>query len=109
MARTRGQYGASTTDHLQMLGRQLSAERRLRRWTQSDLAERAGISKPTLIAVEKGIPTVAIGTVFEVARILGVPVVGIAGDAMSRELIENRLALLPQRVRATKSDNDDDF
>lgn len=51
----------------------------------------------------------AIGTVFEVAHLLGIPVVGSASDVVGRELIENRLALLPQRVRATTTEIDDDF
>lgn len=109
MTRSPHSYSFQTVDALRVLGRQLLAERRLRGWTQADLAERAGVSVPTLIAAEKGAATVAIGTVFEVAHLLGIPVVGSASDVVGRELIENRLALLPQRVRATTTEIDDDF
>ncbi len=40
--------------------------------TDRDLADRADIDKKTLSKVERGDPTVAIGTVFEVAGLVGV-------------------------------------
>lgn len=109
MAKVSHSYSPSTTDALRLLGRQLTAERRIRKWKQTDLAERAGIATSTLIAIEKGAPTVAIGTVFEVARLLGVPVVGSSTDPLSRQLIDDRLSILPQRVARAEPEADDDF
>ena len=57
----------------QLLGAQIQAARRERRWSQAELAGRAGITKPTLGKIESGDLGVAIGTVFEVATLVGVP------------------------------------
>jgi transcriptional regulator with XRE-family HTH domain len=81
-------------------------ERRDRRWTQQHIAERVGISVGTLAAIEKGSPTVAIGTSFEVAALLGIQLVG-GTEPMTRHLIESRLALLPTRVSEPRDDDND--
>ena len=39
---------------------------------RDEVAERVGVSVPTIRKVESGDPTVAIGTVFEVASLLGI-------------------------------------
>ena len=109
MAKRTRTYSAQTSDAMSFLAQQLTAERRLRGWKQSDLAERAGLSVSTLIAIEQGAPTVAIGSVFEVARLLGVPVVGGSMDPLARQLVNDRLALLPLRVTAARTEPDDDF
>jgi len=65
-------YSRYTLDAIQLLGEQISIGRRERRWTQADLAERAGISVRTLNRVEHGDPGVALGTAFELAALTGV-------------------------------------
>jgi len=78
-----------------------------RGWSVGLLAERVGVSAPTVTKIERGDPGVAIGTVFEAARISGVELYGdnleLAGSVISREL-----ALLPARGR-TKRAADNDF
>jgi transcriptional regulator with XRE-family HTH domain len=108
MSRKTHSYSPWTLDALSALGRQITAERRLLRWTQSSLSERAGISVRTLIAIEKGAATTSIGTVFEVASLLGIPLVG-AAEGTSRRLIDDRLAILPARAREKRDDVDDNF
>lgn len=108
MSRKAHSYSPWTVDAVAVLGRQITAERRMRRWTQRDLAERAGISQGTLMAIEKGATSTSIGTVFEVAALLGIPLIG-ATEATARELIDTRLSLLPKRVGQPRDDNDDDF
>ena len=45
---------------------------RLRRWQSTiELAERAGISRSTLLLIEKGTPSVALGSYLQVMFILG--------------------------------------
>ena len=56
-----------------LLARQIRLGRKQRRWTELELAERAGISRATLQKIEKGELGVAIGLVFEVAVLVGVP------------------------------------
>lgn len=107
MAQRTRVYSPDTSQALIMLGRQISTERRARHRTQADIAERAGISVPTLIAIEKGSPSSGIGTVFEVAYLLGIPLVA-AAEGANRALIDTRFALLPGRI-VTPKDDDNDF
>jgi len=103
----------ASRDALAVLGTQIKRARLERRWTQTDLAARIGIDFKTLAAVEKGSPTVAIGTVFNAAFTVGVDLFGLEGDelALARRRGEETLALLPKKSRATrlKDDGDDDF
>jgi transcriptional regulator with XRE-family HTH domain len=75
--------------------------RRERRWTQAELAERAGASVRTLNKVEHGDPRVALGTAFELAALAGVPLFQPDRERLSMDLERTRArsAVLPQRVR----------
>ncbi len=108
MSRKPHSYSAATVDALSALGRQIEVERRTLRWTQADLAARAGISRQTLMAVEQGSSGSTIGTVFEIAALVGIPLVG-AGAPESRRNIDARLALLPSRVDRARNAVNDDF
>ncbi len=105
-------YTPQTTTTTSILGLEIARARRARRWNQKELAQRAGVSALTLSSIERGVPTVAIGTVFEVAYLVGLNLLG-AGpddlpDLVSRS--QDRLALFPARVRSRLSDDvDDDF
>jgi len=101
----------SASAALQILGSQIAAGRRNRRWTAKELAGRAAISPRTLRNVEQGIPSASIGIVFELAVLVGVPLYG-ATDAQLRDVrirATDRLALLPERVREPGVVIDDDF
>lgn len=54
------------------LGEQLTVWRKLLGYTTAQVAERAGISRPTLAKIEHGDATVGLGSVIAVARVLGV-------------------------------------
>ncbi|WP_431287074.1 hypothetical protein [Roseateles chitinivorans] len=58
-------------DSLIDLGERISLSRRARRVTQPDLAAKAGIGLSTLVAIERGAPTVQIGSVLMVLWALG--------------------------------------
>lgn len=94
---------------LEVLGLRVAAARRERRWTAESLAERAGVSPMTLRKIERGDPGVAVGTVFEVATLVGVELweSGRAGLDDVAGSVRDRLSLLPKRVRTR--DVDDDF
>lgn len=103
-------YSPQTRDAIRVLGLEIARARRARRWTIPDLAERAGVSHVTVSSVEKGAGTVAIGTVFEIATILGIDIFGAPSqlpDLVTRG--RERLALLPARVRAPSTPVDDNF
>ncbi|HTW41278.1 MAG TPA: helix-turn-helix transcriptional regulator [Solirubrobacteraceae bacterium] len=94
-----------------LLGAQIRQARRERRWSTSELAERAGITRPTLHKLEAGEPTVGLGIAFETAALLGVPLFREDRERLSidAELTRERLAVLPQRIRRPARDVDDDF
>jgi transcriptional regulator with XRE-family HTH domain len=95
----------------ELLGAQIRQGRIGREWTVRALAERAGVSAGTLVRIERGDPTVAIGTVFDVAVLVGVPLYYEdqdrlrSGAARERE----RAVLLARRVRPSGEEPDYDF
>ena len=96
-------------DAARVLGAQIAAGRRRRRWTAARLAEQLNVSLPTLRKVERGDPTVALGTVLDAAVVVGVPLFGTDLDRLAHH-IEDRVALLPDRVTPIGDDGlDDDF
>lgn len=95
---------------MKILGAQIRAARLERRMTVAELAERVGVSAKTMSNVERGDPKTAVGTVFEAAIIVGIPLFAEGAAESDRALatIEGRLRLLPQRARPAP-EVDDDF
>lgn len=56
---------------LDELGENIKLARLRRKYSAEQLAERANISRPTLSAIEKGKPTVSIGSYLLVLQVLG--------------------------------------
>lgn len=111
MTRRTHTYSPQTLDAAEVLGLEVARVRRERRWTVAELAVRAGISAFTLRKVERGHPSVALGTAFEVATLLGIQLFG-ADRAELSALVDrgrDRLALLPARVREPTGGVHDDF
>jgi transcriptional regulator with XRE-family HTH domain len=104
-------YSPQTLDAVRVLGLQIARARRARRWTQQELAERAGISENTLRSIERGSETATIGVVFELATLLGIPLFGAERDELPALVAQaqDRLALLPASVRARPAQVEDDF
>ncbi|HEX7246146.1 MAG TPA: helix-turn-helix transcriptional regulator [Solirubrobacterales bacterium] len=103
-------YSPLTLEAASLLGSNVRLGRRQRRWTVAELAERVGVSETTMLKVEHGDPGVRLGIAFEAAALVGVPL--FSEDRSRRALeaarIEDRLAVLPQRVRQPL-EADDDF
>jgi transcriptional regulator with XRE-family HTH domain len=98
-----------TRDAVRVLGAQISAARARRRWTTARLAEQINVSLPTLRKIERGDPTVAIGSVLDAAVAVGVPLFGPDADRLAAH-IEDRIALLPARITPIGDEGlDDDF
>jgi transcriptional regulator with XRE-family HTH domain len=53
------------------LGENIKLARLRRKLSSEQVAERANISRPTLLAIEKGSPTVSIGSYIQVLFVLG--------------------------------------
>jgi transcriptional regulator with XRE-family HTH domain len=86
---------------LRKLGHDIKDARRRRRIPMAIAAERASISKPTLIRVERGDPTVSIGSYATVLYVLGMgdrlgELAAPKNDPVGLQLEEENL---PQRIR----------
>lgn len=104
-------YSIQTQAAAKLLGLEIARARRERRLTVAELAERTGTSPVTVRKIERGDPAVTMGTAFELAWLVGVPLFG-ADEADLSSLVErarDRLALLPGRVREPVRDVHDDF
>lgn len=98
---------AQSHEALRLLASSIKVARKHRGWTTAELAERIGVSRQTMAAIEAAKPGVAIGTVFEAATLVGVPL--FSADEGRRgayaALKDAELALLPATVRARKVDD----
>ena len=97
-----------TVEALRMLGRRVEIGRRERHMTAGELAERAGVSPTTIRKVERGDPTVALGTAFDAASIVGVALFHEDPErrGVESEYLSARLAVLPKKVRRAAIDDD---
>ena len=105
-------YSSYTREAAVLLGRQIRLGRKQRKWTEHELAERAGISRATLQKIEKGDLSVAIGLAFEVAALVGVCLFDAQHSALTGHIArtEDQLAVLPSAVRRPRRQAvDDDF
>lgn len=104
-------YSPVTRDAATFLGSQVRIARLDRRWSERELADRAGITPFTLRKVEAGDPTVALGIAFEVAALVNVPLFyeDAARLAESAARVTAQATLLPRRVRRPTTDVNDDF
>ena len=102
---------SSTLSVLKTLGAMIRAARLERGMSQAELSRRLGVSRYTVISLEKGDPKVSVGTVFEAATTVGIPL--LASD--QRELdrlattVANLTSVLPERGRRKRVALDDDF
>ncbi len=100
-----------TQTALELLGQSIRTARIAGRMKTEQVSERAGISRSLLRRVERGDPGCAIGVVFEVAAIVGVPL--FTSDesdlaTLSRATGE-KLTLMPKSVRQPRKEVKDDF
>ncbi len=104
-------YSKYAQEAARLLGKQIKLARKQRKWSEKNLADRAGISRATLQKIENGEMTCAIGLVFEAAALVGlnlfeqdkIPL------SISIENVSNKIALLPRRIKSETKAVDDDF
>ncbi len=106
--RTYSKYALETVT---LLGEQIKLGRKQRKWSEKNLAERAGISRATLQKIESGKMSCAIGLVFEVATLVGINLFEQERLPLSRHIEQTRdkIALLPKRIRVKTKAVHDDF
>ena len=104
-------YTSYTKTAASVLAGLIKLGRKTKKWTEKELAERAGISRATLQKIEKGDLGCEIGLFFEVAALVGVPLFEADLQKLTKEndFIQSKIALLPKSVRKAKQDVDDDF
>ena len=104
-------YSRVTKQALSLFGKLIKAGRLKRKMTATELAERAGITRRTLRNIENGEAGSEIGTVFEVATLVGVRLFDVDERtlAIHNAHLEDKLTLLPKSVRPGKQEVDDDF
>jgi transcriptional regulator with XRE-family HTH domain len=112
MPRAKRTFSVMAREPAELLGLMIRAARLKRNMTAQDLADRAGVSRPLLARVEKGDMAVAIGSVFEIAAILGVPLFEPDRERLDARLSAERRvgALLKKRAfQASRRSFDDNF
>lgn len=104
-------YSKYAQEAVRLLGKQIKLARKQRKWSEQNLANRAGISRATLQKIENGEMTCSIGLVFEAAALVSlnlfeqdrIPL------SISIENANNKIALLPRRIKSGTRVVDDDF
>jgi transcriptional regulator with XRE-family HTH domain len=102
MARKKAVLFPKTVSVLETFGENIRLARLRRNVSSSLQAERAGVSRPTLTMIEKGSPTVSLGSYVQVLVTLGMEkdlLKVAADDELGRKLQDLELAV---RRRATK-------
>jgi transcriptional regulator with XRE-family HTH domain len=104
-------YSRVTKQALSVLGKLIKAGRLERKLTAIELSERAGITRKTLRNIENGEAGSEIGTVFEVAALVGVRLFDVDDRtlAIHNARLDEKLTLLPKSVRHSRQEVDDDF
>jgi len=113
MASSSRAYSRLAKQAVLLLAKQIELARKSRRMSESELASRIGVARSTVQRIEKGMASVEIGTYFEAATVLGVPL--FTDETSTKTLmpqIENTLsliALMPKRARRISKSIKDDF
>lgn len=104
-------YSRYSLNALELMGNLIREGRIAANLTAESLAQRAGISRSLLQRIEKGDPGCAIGSVFEVAAIVGLPLFEADTKTLATRLgfSNEKRALLPKSVRLSKKVVKDDF
>jgi transcriptional regulator with XRE-family HTH domain len=101
-------YSKYSLEAASLLAQQIKLGRKQRRWSEKNLADRAGISRVTLRRIENGEMSCAIGLVFEVAMLVGINLFeqDVISFARQIEHAKDKVALLPKRIREKVVDDD---
>jgi hypothetical protein len=104
-------YSRQNLEALELLAQMIRVGRIDRKMSAQEMVDRAGISRPLLRRIESADPSCAIGSVFEVATIAGVPLFGGEPDRLQtqRAALTEKLSLLPKRARKPKRVIHDEF
>jgi len=111
MRKTSINLSLNTKSTLQVFGDMIHVARRERQMSQQSLAERIGVTRQTISAIEKGDSKVSIGAVFEAATVVGIPLLAENRQDLQKlsTVVAGLASLLPERTHDQKVEIDDDF
>jgi len=92
---------------ISVLGENIKLARLRRRFSAEQVAERANISRPTLVSIEKGNPKVTIGAYVKVLSVLGLEndIMEVANDdKLGRRLQDAKLIVKERAPKIFKND-----
>jgi len=94
-----------------LMGQLIKLGRKERRWSEQNLADRAGITRTTLQKIEKGEMSCAVGSVFELATLVSVQLFEQNDMPLAKHIEHTRdkIALLPKRIVQPNKAVRDDF
>ncbi|MCP4935839.1 MAG: helix-turn-helix domain-containing protein [bacterium] len=104
-------YSTFAREAARLLGMEIKLARKQCKWSEGELATRAGISRYTLQKIEKGDMTCAIGLVFEAASLVGINLFEAETSPLRRQIgaADDKISLLPKSTHNPKKAIDDDF
>jgi transcriptional regulator with XRE-family HTH domain len=104
-------YSRQSRDALQLLATLIQVGRKEKKWTVQALADRAGISRGTMQRIEKGDRGCEIGTVLEVAAIVGIPLFEQEHQSLLKQItvLHDKAVFLPKKIKKQAEDVDDRF
>lgn len=104
-------YARYTLAAVALLGRMIEIERKSRRMTAQELADRLGVARGTVRRLEAGDPKVEVGLAFEACALMSIPLFEEDQGGLDSRIDEagKRLALLPKHSRVQHMDAGDDF
>lgn len=104
-------YSRYSTAAMELIGKAIQLGRKERKLTAQDLADRAGISRGTLLKIEKGDMHCEIGLVFELATLVGIKLFDADDKQLTMDIdrLNDKIALLPKSVHSGKQVVKDDF
>jgi transcriptional regulator with XRE-family HTH domain len=93
---------------LQEFGENIKLARLRRKLTTQQVADRADISRPTLLAVEKGLPSVSMGTYLQVLFVLGLDkdLLNVAKDDELGRRLQDSALIVKERAPRRRHEED---
>jgi len=92
------------------LGENIKLARLRRKYSTQQVAERANISRPTLLSIEKGNPTISIGALVKVLFVLGLEndITNVAKDDELGRKLQDAELIIKKRAPKIKTKNSTD-